>query len=524
MYRIILLFLLIFNCCFSYSQYFELSWGEMERSPGSLLEILPRSNSDFYSLRWSGGRALGTYRIVDHENLASVNQTRIKQVAQSGIANFETAVYLNNELFVFLSDKADGYMMLYAQPYDSELNITEESILIASYPNSKISAKPNFSILTSDNRNFLGIVWEIPGRRNISDSYGYVIMDSDMHEIQNGEYSVPFEGNMSTINQHHIANNGDYYLCLTEHNKPNNRLFSRSFDNFKALHVYKLRSNELYEFSIDLESKRIDDINMSSNNNNMFTLTGIYGTGRNNHIEGVFILSFDSAEDSVVYKGFMPFDVQLIQNSRVNRSFLDRSNPRNRKQNNELYSYKIRDLFTLEDGTLCGSIEQYYIFERSSYDSRTGVSSTIYYYYYDDIIAFKIGINGTFDWQVKIPKSQVSMNDGGPFSSYSSFTGGKNLYFIFNDNVKNYDEMGSYSRKNNSCYSFNLSRRKNVAAIVQVNLESGTMDRNTLFSRKELNSIVVPKMFKLNIQDEELLLYAIMKGKERFGLLNYSPK
>lgn len=523
MYRIILLYLLIFKCCFiSYGQNFNLSWGELERSPGSLLEILPRNNSDFYSLRWSGGRALGTYRIVDHENLSIVTQTRIKQVAQSGIANFETAIFLNNQLYIFLSDKSDGYMMLYAQPYDRELNINEESILIASYANSKISAKPNFSILTSDNRNFLGVVWEIPGKKSISDSYGYVVMDSDMNEIQNGEYSVPFEGNMSTINEHHISNMGDYFISVTEHNKPNNRLFSRSFENFKALHVYKLRSNELHEFSIDLESKRIDDINMSSNNNNMFTLSGIYGTGRNKNIEGVFVLSFDADADSVVYNGFMPFDIQLIQNTRVNRSFRDRSNARNRKRNNELYSYKIRDIFTLDDGTLCGSIEQYYIFERSSYDSRTGVSSTVYYYYYDDIIAFKIGNNGNFDWQVKIPKSQVSMNDGGPFSSYSSFTDGKNLYFIFNDNLKNYDEMGSYSRKNNSCYSFNLSRRKNVAAIVEVDIEHGTTNRKTLFSRKELKSIVVPKMFKLDVLNEELLLFAIMKGKERFGILNYT--
>ena len=379
-------------------------------------------------------------------------------------------------------DKADGYMMLYAQPYDSELNITEESILIASYANSKINAKPNFSVLTSDNRDFLGIVWEIPGKRTTRDFYGYVVMDSNLVVIQNGEYSVPFDGNLSTINEHHISNNGDYYISVTEHNKPNDRLFSRSFENFKELHVYKLRSNELHEFSIDLESKRIDDINMSSNNNNMFTLSGIYGTGRNKNIEGVFVLSFDSAADSVVYKGFMPFDIQIIQNSRVNRSFRNRSNARNR--NKELYSYKIRDIFTLDDGTLCGSIEQYYIFERSSYDSRTGVSSTIYYYYYDDIIAFKIGLNGNFDWQAKIPKAQVSMNDGGPFSSYSSFTDGKKLYFIFNDNMKNYDEMGSYSRGNNSCYSFNLSRRKNVAAIVEVDMEHGTTNRKTLFSRK----------------------------------------
>ena len=48
---------------------FDLQWGTLERSPGSLLEILPQNNTNFYSLRWSGGRTFGTYRIVEHQNL-----------------------------------------------------------------------------------------------------------------------------------------------------------------------------------------------------------------------------------------------------------------------------------------------------------------------------------------------------------------------------------------------------------------------------------------------------------------------
>ncbi len=503
-------------------QDFTLSWGEMERSPGSLLEILPRNSSDFYTLRWSGGRTLGTYRIVNHEDLSVVGQNRIKQVAQSGIANFETAAYINDQLYVFLSDKANGEMLLYAQAYDDELNSVDESILIASYPNPKISAKPNFSIYLSNNRQFLGVVWDIPGKGSTSDYHGYTVLDYGLSEIQRGEYIVPFDGNLSTINQHHITNQGEYYISVTEHNKPINRIFSRGFENFKALHVYKLSANELQEFSLDLESKRIDDIKMTSNNNGIFTLSGIYGTGKNNTIDGFFVLRFNSAADSLLYKGFIPFDSDVIDRSTINLGSRERKYLRNRDKYVELNSFKIRDLFTLEDGSICGSIEQYYIFERLSYDSRTGLSSTIYYYYYDDIIAFRIGNEGSFDWQVKIPKSQVSMNDGGPFSSYSSFTDGKKLYLIFNDNVKNYDESGLFSREDNSCYSFNLSRRKNVAAIVSIDMKNGESTRNTLFSRKELNSIVVPKMFKLDLVNRELLLYALMNGKERFGTLSYS--
>ena len=153
----------------------------------------------------------------------------------------------------------------------------------------------------------------------------------------------------------------------------------------------------------------------------------------------------------------------LFRKEFISMNFNEKSSFRSRRKRNreqELYNYKIRDIFTLNDGSLVGSIEQYYIFERSSYDSRTGLTSTIYYYYYDDIIAFKIGHDKSFDWQKKINKSQVSTNDGGPFSSYSSFTDGSKLYFIFNDNLKNYNDEGKFLQSNNECYPFNLSRRK----------------------------------------------------------------
>ena len=135
-----------------YSNNFNLEWGTLERSPGSLLEILPQNNNDFYSLRWSGGRAFGTYRIVDHQNLQQANQGRIKQVAQSGIANFETAYYIGDRIYVFLSDKVNGELVLYVQPYSKELIPDGSSIVIAKYNNDKINAKPNFGVISSKNK------------------------------------------------------------------------------------------------------------------------------------------------------------------------------------------------------------------------------------------------------------------------------------------------------------------------------------------------------------------------------------
>jgi hypothetical protein len=181
----------------------------------------------------------------------------------------------------------------------------------------------------------------------------------------------------------------------------------------------------------------------------------------------------------------------------------------------------MRDLFLQPDGTLIGSIEQYYVYRRVNYENRTGLSSTVYYYYYDDIIAFKLGLNGQFDWQKRIEKSQVSINDNGPFSSYASYCDGKKMFFLFNDNMKNYSEDGQFNRDGERIYSLNLSVRRNVAAAGEIDLSTGEINRRTLFTRKDLKSLIVPKMFELDQKNRLLFLYAINGFNERFGIIKY---
>lgn len=522
--KLFFIYLFLFFNFYSFSQDFPINWGPLDKSPGSLIEILQKNKTDFYTLRWSGGRTFGSYRIADHENLSLIQSKRIKQVAESGIANFETAYFFGNQLYVFLSDRKGGEMTLYYQIYDGELNPQEGTELIASYSNNKLNAKPNFKIIQSLNREYLGIIWEISGKKSTSDLYGYKILNNKMEVTQSGEYTLPFDGNLTTINEHHISNDGDYFLALTEHNRPNDRLLVKSFENFKAIHVYKIKNNELKEFTLNLDGKRVDDLIMSSNNR-IFSLSGIYGSGGFSGIEGIFVIRIDSQKDSILSSGLVPFSREIVfQNLTQKQRERAEERVSNRNTDPQLYNYRLRDMYTTNDGSLIGSIEQYYVYRRVSYDNRTGVSSTMYYYYYDDIIAFKIGKSGNFDWEKLIPKSQVSINDGGPFSSYSSFSNDKKMCFIFNDNIKNYSEEGEFVKTANSVYSFNLSKRKNAAAITTIDLETGEVKRKTLFTRKEINSIVIPKLFKINPLSKEILLYAILGRKERFGLLNYNER
>ncbi len=529
MARLLLVLLLWTN--FSMAQNFSVTWGPLERSNGYLLDILPKNQLDFNTLRWSGSSSLGSYKLVSYDNLTVFNQKRLKLVTETGLCNFVDALSFEKGTIVFLSDRIGSTMMLYAQQYDEDLNLTSTKFL-AEYENIKFSAKPEFTIIASQNRNFIGVIWELEGKGVNSDFYGYKIFGDSMKVIQSGEYNVPFEGNLSTFNAHHLSNTGDYFICLTEHNKANDRMFTRSFDNFKAIHVYKASENELKEFSIDLQGKRIDDLELSSNQLGAFALTGIYGTGNKNGIEGIFTIQIDPSNQAHNSESFIPFGKEIVkevwstrQQDRFTNSTNNVSNPNDLNARDyigpQLYDYRMRDFFTLSDGSIVGSMEQYYVYQRTTYDNRSSFTTTMNYYYYDDIIAFRISTDGQLIWQKRIPKSQVSTNDYGEFSSYASFQSDSSLNFIFNDHQRNYDELGVFNRTEDNYYSFNLSKKNNAVALVKIDLKTGEMTREEMESRKELNAIVIPKQFRVDAANKEILMYSISSSFEKFGILSY---
>jgi hypothetical protein len=47
------------------------------------------------------------------------------------------------------------------------------------------------------------------------------------------------------------------------------------------------------------------------------------------------------------------------------------------------------------------------------------------------------------------------------------------------------------------------------------------MERKGFFTRKELSAIVVPKMMKVDWINKEVLLYAINRNREKFGIISF---
>ncbi len=506
----------------SFAQKVSVEWGELKRVSGTVIQLLPSRENEFYALRWSGGNVLGSYQISRHVGFEIVAKKKIKLVAENSIANFEGVRIVDGQLAVFLSDKRENQNHLFIQTFDENLEPNNEIQKIASFDLDRSRKKGFFDIIQSNDKKLLGIVWEIPGRKDEHDIYGFKIYDKDLNLINDGEYPLPFHPKLSTIHSHHISNKGDYFLALTEYeDKESTRNFKTELD-YKALHVLHINDDGLDDFILDTEGKRVEAMSLSSSDDNVFTVTGVYGEMGQRGILGIFYQRINLENGKVINEGFQEFDESFITQdwSERERKKADKKEEKGRGITPQLYNYRMKEVTILEDGSIIGTMEQFYIRVQSDSDFRMGTSTQNYYYYYNDIIAYKINKEGDFSWVKRVKKSQASVNDNGSYSSFASFVANNQLFFIFNDNLSNYRSDGTFI-EGNGVYTATYSRKKNTVAITSIDMSNGEIQRKTFFDRSEIDALAVPKIFRVNYETNEMILYSIWGRKEKIGIVRF---
>lgn len=523
MYKKLSFIFSLFVCVTAFTQTsFDINWGELQLSNGRLIKTLPSDSGQFYALSWSGGNIAGAYQVSEFKGLTQENKGKIKLVVNKSYANFEGVRVINGKFAVFLSDKWDGQNNFFIQYYTSELKPEGEPILLASYALDFSKGKGAFNVIASEDEKYFGVVWEVAGKRDERGVYGFKIFDQELNVLNDGEYPIPFKAELATIHSHYVSNQGDYFLVLSEFSEVPSKSLFKSYLNYKAVHIFHITDTGLQDFTLSLAGRRVEALRITSDEKQVFTITGVYGDENVEGVSGVFHQQIDYQSGIVLQEGFMKFEDAFITENWSERAKkrAERLEEKGRAEDPKLYNYKMRSARTLYDGSVIGTMEQNYIQLMTNSDIRTGQTNDTYYYYYNDIIVYKINVRGEFDWVKRIPKYQISTNDDGPYSSYESFIDSNKISFIFNDNSDNYDEAGKFI-DTQEIYSANFARRKNVVAIASIDYLTGEQSRQTLFNRSEIEALAIPKLFNVNYITGELLMYAIWGREERFGVLKF---
>lgn len=504
---------------FANAQY-NIEWSELIKTKGNTSKILPVSGANFFTLRWQGGM-LGSMYLANHSRFVVASSGKVQYVVGKSLATYEGVSTINGKIVVFLSDKFDGKNILYMQKYGSDCKPDGPAIELASYeiPNSW-NKRGYFNIINSQNKEFLCVEYDIPGSKTEKQKFGYKVLTDSLEVVTEGEYESPYDPNISDISNRYLSNTGDYFFaCKIHDTNEKGRVKDRS--TLEKAIVIQITPDGLDEFELDLDSKRIFDMSFSSDNDRIMTFTGLYGDAEkgNSGIKGIFYFRLDFDKKEIIDEGFEKFSKDFIMQDWSEKE-IERANKReeNGKSAPQLFNYDIRETITLADGSIVGMLEQYYVRQITSNDYRSNVTSSTFYYYYNNLIVYKIQPNGTFDWVKNIPKNQVSINDYGYYSSIARFITKDKLVILFNDNLNNYDEKGVW---NNNVYTASFRKKTNTVAKVEVNLNDGSIERNTFFDRLETSALAVPKLFETDYKNKQMLIYLIINRKEKFGLLDF---
>lgn len=520
MIRIFVAVCITFFSFFSNAQ-FEIQWGPLTTVKGSTTGILPVSGSDFYTTRWSGGAVFGSMYLGLHSQFMISKTGKIKTNIGNSIAKFEGVTTVKDQVVVFLSDKWEGKNILFMQKYGADCKPEGDAIELASYVMPKNwNRKGYFNILNSKNRDFLCVEYDIPGSKVENQRYGYKVFSDSLEIVSEGEYESPYDQSISNISNRYLSNTGDYFIACKIYDVNERGRIKDNSTLEKAILIH-ITPDGLNEFELDLDGKRIFDMGFSSDDNRIMTFTGLYGDANrgNDGIKGIFYFRLDFDKKEIIDEGFEKFAKDFITQdwSEKEKEKSEKREARG-KPAPQLYDYDIRETVTLEDGSVIGMLEQYYVQEVFNNDPRTNSYTTTYYYYYNNLIVYKIQPNGTFDWVKNIPKSQVSTNDRGYYSSVARFITKNKMVILFNDNLKNYDEFG---RWNSHVVSMSYRKKTNTVAKVEVDLLDGTVDRSTFFDRSQTDALAVPKLFETDYKNQQMLILLIIGRKEKFGLLDF---
>ena len=190
-----------------------------------------------------------------------------------------------------------------------------------------------------------------------------------LKEMGAGEYSLPYDANLSSIEDYFLTDSGEFFIGVIELSAVETQGV-RVRKAFKNLHVYQLNADGVKDYTFDLEGKRISNFIMNAQHPERLTLFGIYSNSEWNGMQdGYFSVQLNLQTDTAMAVGFLPFSSELVlSEQRAAEQIRMQRRMDRRNEDPQLSRYEVRDIFTLPDGSYVGSIEKYDVYTSTNYN------------------------------------------------------------------------------------------------------------------------------------------------------------
>jgi len=478
-------------------------WGANYRlsSKTSLGNILGDDSAHFYMLKYLGGgeNMKSFLEQYDLKTLTLVNSTELPLVMNSGEdIKVETSWMVNDFIWIFTSfyNRKIDSLFSYSQQFYLDGSQRGKRVLIDKiYVQSKKYIGDIDFVLSVDSNNVLA-TYTPPVNKYEFEERSLKMLDKNNHAlwIENIELSHPSE--YFQILKRVVPDSSHiYFLGVAYSNRVNasNKGHVKNTGKY-MLFNYNLGERTLNEAQLALNGKYITSATMTVDKDKNLYIIGLYSRTRSFTVSGAFYLKLDMKSGEVIEKGFSDFDKELL------RQFISDKKVRNEK---ELDSFEIRELFIDSIGQVTLVAEQYYITTTTYTDPRSGHVIYTYYYHFNDVLIVKFGKDGRIMWGHRLPKQQQSLDDRGYYSSYAAVAYKDKLHIVYNDNPKNLQ----YNPDGGMTSIWQMDDPQKSVAVLSTFIGDKGGERRILFDAKEADYIFNPNII-YRIDENNIILFA----------------
>ncbi len=510
----------------------SIQWGEPYNEPrGSFLEkIITQNEEGFYALRRqlpnSFTRSEKVYIEKYDRNQKLKKSEKIDLKYKKKVRQFEDVIELGGELYMLSSflNKGKKLNYLFAERITRSLRATEKLTKIGEIPVRNISRGGSFDYHISRDSSKILVYNELPYDRGNPEQFTFQVYDNRFNEIWKKDIVLPYNDEMFEVEEYQIDKEGNVYLLGVLYGEKN-RLRRRGKPTYQySILAYTNNGEDFQEYPIRLDDTFITDLTFRIANDGSLVCAGFFSERGTTSIKGTTFFRLDAKTKEIYNQNVKEFDFDFVSGDLSDRGkarALKAEREGKERKEAELFRYDLDKLIIRSDGGALLIAEQFYVEERNNFDPYYGGFNGVgvnrarqfdYLYNYHDIIVVNINPKGEIDWATRVPKRQVTQNDGGYFSSYSHCIVRDKIYLVYNDNRRNFDNDNERRR-------YNFSGRNSIITLSEIS-QDGSLKTYPLYENKDVNTITRPKVCKQTGR-KEMTIYGERGRKFRFASLKF---
>ncbi len=511
----------------------RLTWGQELSEPSGtyLSEIITSNETGIYALREKTKRQGfdGPSKIyLEHytPQMKLRKSVKLDMKYNKKRVEFENIIPFGGKMYLFTSfnNEAKKINYLFAQEVSyRRLTPSKKLTKVAENPTKNRAAEGYFDFSISKDSSKLLIYSQNPERRKTQETFSIYVYDQDMTPLWEKEIKLPYPDQNVNTESFEIDNDGNVYILNTVFDKGAKEIKKGRANYRYSILAYSATGEKFVEYPLELENYFITDLTFKIANDGHLVFAGFYSQKGTSSARGTYFFRIDPLTKEVYANNIKEFDFDLLTADLSNRK---RSRAERAEQSGdvekqaELRSFSLDHLILRNDGGAVLVGEQYYVDIVNSFDNFAvnrfgggGVNQTDYFYHYNDLIVANIKPNGEIDWATRIPKEQETRNDGGYFSSYAMSIVRDKLFFIFNDDSRNYNQ------DDDRLYGFSGSTRRTLISLAQINRD-GSLEMSPLINNEQDNLLFRPKVSR-QTGKREMILFGERGKKFKLATLQF---